>query len=147
MLKGLRLCCYCVLFGDRPPALRIANSLYRLQLVPLLQELAGGAGALDTRFAELSRQSKLAREMVQSVAESWETQHYTSTECDRSEQSGLRMEAGAPRTGRRLDLFPLVPFLRVKLDEDGHGAKERLLPELVREELLHRFITGAKGSK
>lgn len=124
----------------------LSSAFSRLQLMPLLQDLAGCVGALDTRLDELSRQSKLAREMVQSQAEYWEHQHCVSANpgLDNGEQSeSRRQESGFPAE-RRLDLFPLLPFLRVRGNKGdaGDGCRERPLPELVREELLHRFVTG-----
>lgn len=131
----------------------------RLQLMPLLRDLAGGARALDTRLDELSRQSRLAREMVQLEAEHWENQHYTCTgsvsasaldaggkkgqsDFQKRESSG---GAAAPAPARRrVDLFPLLPFSRVRGNDPGdREGSERPLPEFVREELLHRFVTGA----
>lgn len=117
----------------------------RLQLMPLLQDLTGGASALDTRLDELSRQSRLAREMVQSEAEHWEDQHYVSADpdLDNREQSELRWRENGLSAGRRLDLFPVLPFLRGDKEGAGERGRERPLPEFVREELLHRFVTGA----
>lgn len=90
----------------------------RLELVPLLRDLAGGAAAFDTRFAEMSRQSLLAREMVEGEISRWE-------------EENLRGE----KLGRRVEEFPLKAFVR-------RGDERVDIPELVREELLHRFVTG-----
>lgn len=93
--------------------------------MPLLQDLAGGARALDARLDEFSRQSFLAREMVEQAALRWEQQHWV---------------------GRlvRPEEFPLLHFLRtgVQGGGDGGGVQQAPLPQLVREELLHRFVTG-----
>lgn len=97
----------------------------RLHLVPLLQDLAGGARALDARLDEFSRQSFLAREMVEQAALRWEQQHWV---------------------GRlvRPEEFPLLHFLRTGVQGSGDAGEvqQAPLPELVREELLHRFVTG-----
>lgn len=138
----------------------------RLQLVPLLQELAGGARALDTRLDELSRQSLFAREMVEREALRWERQHlggrhggagsssgagitYQFEALGRSEGTGQPKETGkgakAPPLGARRDEFPLSAFLKAGTS-GGEGHEQRRtdsdLPELVREELLHRFVMG-----
>ena len=57
-----------------PPPLVWYCNLGRLDLIPLLQELAGGSKALESRLDELSRQSLLAREMVEQEALRWERQ-------------------------------------------------------------------------
>lgn len=140
----------------------------RLQLVPLLQELAGGARALDTRLDELSRQSLFAREMLEREALRWEQQHLDGRDggagstsgagiagqCEAlgpSAETGLPEERGkgakASPDGVRRDEFPLSAFL--KKAGTGSGGEDREqrwrdsdLPELVREELLHRFVMG-----
>lgn len=138
----------------------------RLQLVPLLQELAGGARALDTRLDELSRQSLFAREMLEREALRWERQHlgdrYVGTEsssgaglADQRERSGPFEGTGQPEEAReggkvspqglRRDEFPLGEFLKTGTGLGGEGHEQRKdsdLPELVREELLHRFVMG-----
>ncbi|CAM9432732.1 unnamed protein product, partial [Laminaria digitata] len=53
---------------------KYARNRVRLDLIPLLQELAGGSRALESRLSEMSRQSLLAREMVEQEALRWERQ-------------------------------------------------------------------------
>lgn len=106
----------------------------RLQLVPLLQDLAGGAKALENRLDELSRQSLLARKMVEQEALRWEKKHLVGR-CD-----GIY---ASPQIRR--EEFPLLPFLKEGAgsvgDADGQTPP---VAELVREELLHRFVTGKR---
>lgn len=129
----------------------------RLQLIPLLQELAGGARALDTRFEELSRQSLFVREMLEREALAWERQHLEG--CQRAAGSSDAAPSGQPDKAEeestapplglalRRDEFPLSAFLSKTGDgSGGEGGEQRRtgadLPELVREELLHRFVMG-----
>lgn len=131
--------------------------LLRLQLIPLLQELAGGARALDTRLEELSRQSLFAREMLEREALRWERQHLDgcrrvegSSDASLSDQTDKAEEEAkvSPPQGqvRRRDEFPLSAFLKTGGGSGGEAGDQRLagsdLPELVREELLHRFVMG-----
>lgn len=125
-----------------------------MQLIPLLQELAGGANALDIRLKELSRQSRLTREMVQQSAEGWERENLIIDDCRDCRNDHVCRDEEQPSSGKqaygsssvRADLFPLKPFVQEK---GVHGRGEKAdtkrrpaLPELVREELLHRFVTG-----
>ncbi|CAM9395243.1 unnamed protein product [Choristocarpus tenellus] len=99
----------------------------RLQLLPILNELAGGAAALQVRLNEVSRQSSLARDMLDAQARRWENKYL----------------GGRSDGTLRKDEFPLLPFLRASVvgkGEDG-GEAEEILPELVREELMHRFVS------
>lgn len=125
----------------------------RLQLIPLLQELAGGARALDTRLEELSRQSLFAREMLEREALRWERQHLNAVGSSGAESSGQsdhveEEESKVPPLGcvRRRDEFPLSAFLKTEDGSTGEDSEQRRagadLPELVREELLHRFVMG-----
>lgn len=142
-------------------------SCCRLQLIPLLRELAGGAKALDTRVEELSRQSHFARQMVEREALRWEREHLSGCRFDDEAEGcsdetdqvgGADQSAGSrgtvdrsegvgdvePPSGIRREEFPLQAFLRKGPGGEGseQGWAGSDLPELVREELLHRFIVG-----
>ncbi|CAM9793055.1 unnamed protein product, partial [Ectocarpus fasciculatus] len=143
---------------------KYARNRVRLQLIPLLRELAGGAKALDTRVEELSRQSHFARQMLEREARRWEREHLSGCRFDDEAGScsdktgqveGADQSAGtrgrvdrsegdgdvAP-SGIRREEFPLRAFLRKGPGGEGseQGRAGSDLPELVREELLHRFI-------
>ncbi|CAM9365782.1 unnamed protein product [Ectocarpus sp. 4 AP-2014] len=143
---------------------KYARNRVRLQLIPLLRELAGGAKALDTRVEELSRQSHFARQMVEREALHWEREHLSGCRFDdeaggcsdeTDQVGGADQSAGTGGTvdrsegvgdvapsGIRREEFPLQAFLRKGPRGEGseQGWVECDLPELVREELLHRFI-------
>lgn len=136
-------------------------------MIPLLRELAGGAKALDTRVEELARQSHFARQMLDREALHWEREHLSGCRFDDEAGScsdntdqveGADQSAGtrgtvdrsegdvgdvAPARVRREE-FPLQAFLRKGPGGEGgeEGRAGSDLPELVREELLHRFIVG-----
>lgn len=141
----------------------------RLDLIPLLQELAGGSRALEARLNELSRQSLLAREMVEQEAVRWERcQSINRRDVDAEEEEGESEEVGQPEGAGpsaelghadgaeassaaapprvRREEFPLSAFLKGHLGSGGKVEGRNLggadLPELVREELMHRFVTG-----
>lgn len=136
--------------------------------MPLLQDLAGGTRALETRLDELSRQSLFAKEMLEREAVRWEWQHLgfprlgdepSTRNTDQSRESeetavsldeveGTGEGTQAP-LGVRREEFPLLPFLKTGRgsgsateETSGQGRRGADLPELVREELLHRFIIG-----
>ena len=156
-------------------------SLRRLQLIPLLQELAGGARALDTRLEELSRQSLFAREMLEREALRWERQHLHAQDwgsgaenmdqsraagssddgvtgqadaidvSDETESgSGVKVKVPSAGLGVSREEFPLPAFLKAnpRAGSGGEGLHDEQrrtgsnLPEMVREELLHRFVIG-----
>lgn len=86
--------------------------------------------------------------MLERAADDWEREQLAGFQGD-VEGLGGRVDGEAsgaePTKGRgaRGDLFPLAPFLQ----EDGDGPeggerRRRALPELLREELLHRFVAG-----
>eukprot|EP00903_Cladosiphon_okamuranus_P015538 g14344.t1 len=148
---------------DSNQVAKYARNRVRLQLIPLLQELAGGARALDTRLEELSRQSLLARQMLEREALRWEQQHLNGCQradgasdadsiCRPDPVEACGEDPKAPPRGLvvRRDEFPLSAFLKT-----GGGLKGEIfgqrrtgadLPELVREELLHRFILANTGN-
>lgn len=133
--------------------------------MPLLQELAGGTRALETRLEELSRQSLFAREMLEREAVRWEQQHLgfprhddaqSALNTDQSKEwkgtavfpglvDGTAEGAQIPLSVRREE-FPLLPFLKTG-GASGQGGTGGDLPELVREELLHRFLLGESGTR
>ncbi|CAN0250284.1 unnamed protein product [Scytosiphon promiscuus] len=150
---------------------KYARNRVRLQLVPLLQELAGGSKALEIRLEELSRQSLFAKEMLEREAVRWERQNLglhrrgdtrstasanRSMESDRTvvhqgrgEGAGEGMRAPL---GVRPEEFPLLPFLKTGRgsgsageEASGQGGTGADLPDLVREELLHRFVMANTG--
>ena len=142
----------------------------RLDLIPLLRELAGGSRALETRLNELSRQSLLAREMVEQEAVRWErcqSINRRDVDDEEEEEEGESEEVGQPEGAGpsaelvhdggaeasavspprvRREEFPLSAFLKGRPGSGGEVEGRNLggadLPELVREELMHRFVTG-----
>lgn len=140
------------------PSLPYTHGWDRLQLIPLLQELAGGSSALDARLNEVSRQSLLARDMVEEAALRWEREHLIGhgKSADRLEGVDQFDQPDGPEgTGRceerrrerqfRRDEFPLLPFLKQAGEAAAQRAQapdEESVPELLREALMHRFVTG-----
>ncbi|CAM9157533.1 unnamed protein product, partial [Hapterophycus canaliculatus] len=151
---------------------KYARNRVRLQLVPLLQDLAGGPRALETRLEELSRQSLFAKEMLEREAVRWEQQYLgfrrhsgtkrtpSTNRSKESEGTAVCLDqvggsgAGAQSPlGVRLEEFPLLPFLKTgrgpgSAGEEANGREGTGadLPELVREELLHRFVLANIGN-
>lgn len=94
--------------------------------------------------------------MLEREALRWEREHLegcqrargSSDASSRGRSDKWAEESKVPPLGfvRRRDEFPLSAFLKSGDDSGGEGGEQRRagsdLPELVREELLHRFVLG-----
>lgn len=96
--------------------------------------------------------------MLEREALAWERQHLDVDGCQRAlgsseaaasgQSETVEKESKAPPLGlpARRDEFPLSAFLKTGDGSGGEGGERRrtgaCLPELVREELLHRFVMG-----